>query len=218
METNKEKVFESIRREVVKYESEKRYRHTLSVYEESAALAKLFNLSDSDSFALEKAALVHDITKDFSGEKQLELCSRYGIRTDKKPDDPMPVMHQYTGAEFARELFGKDIIDDTVFSAVGCDTTGKVGMSLVDKLLFIADFIEPTRQYESCKELRRAFYNRCEDKKDNTDALAVVLDETIQMCIENTIVHLLQRRMEIEENVIPLWNSLLKSGGQNNGS
>jgi HD superfamily phosphohydrolase YqeK len=91
-------------------------------------------------------------------------------------------------------------------------------MSLVDKLLFIADFIEPTRQYESCKELRRAFYNRCEDKKDNTEALAVVLDETIQMCIENTIVHLLQRRMEIEENVIPLWNSLLKSGGQNNGS
>lgn len=212
-ETYREQVIEFLKSEVAKHESKERYEHSLSVLEEVSTLAKLFDLSKEDRFKLKKAAILHDITKDFSGEKQLELCAKYGIKTDKKPGDLMPIIHQDTGAAYALDLFGEGIVEKEVYSAISCHTTGKVGMSLMDKLLFVADYLEPTRRYETCKTARHNFYKKCCENKGNKEMLLKALDEAIIECIENTITVLLQRRYEIDERVIPLWNSLTSSGG-----
>ena len=212
-ETYREQVLEYLKSEVAKHESSERYEHTLSVLEEVGTLAKLFGLSKEDRFKLKKAAILHDITKDFSSEKQLELCAKYGIKTDKKPGDMMPIIHQDTGAAFALDLFGEGIVEKEVYSAISCHTTGKVGMTLMDKLLFVADYLEPTRRYETCKTARHNFYKKCIENKDNRDMLLKALDEAIEECIENTVTVLLQRRYEIDDRVIPLWNSLINSGG-----
>ena len=67
-ETYREQVIEYLKSEVAKHESSERYEHTLSVLEEVGTLAKLFGLSKEDRFKLKKAAILHDITKDFSSE------------------------------------------------------------------------------------------------------------------------------------------------------
>ncbi len=210
MEDERNQVLSYLKNEIKKYETESRYLHSYSVYEEATKLSQLFCMNDEDSFALKKAAIIHDITKDFSGEEQLKLCDKYGIKTNKKPSDPMPIMHQDTGCLFAREVFGNEIVDDKVFSAVGCHTTGKLGMNLIDKLLYLADFIEPKREHASCKELRQFFYDRCKEVK-NTEELLKILDESILFSLQSTLNHLTQRKREIDDRIIPLWNSLINS-------
>ena len=84
---------------------------------------------------------------------------------------------------------------------------------MIDKLLFIADYMEPTRRYETCKTARHNFYKKCCENKDNKEMLLKALDEAIEECIENTVTVLLQRRYKIDERVIPFWNSLINSGG-----
>ena len=133
--------YEYLKREIKKYENDNRVKHTLGVFEQALNLASIVGLNEEEKFQLGKAALLHDITKDFSGEKQIELCNKYGINPPKKMKDPMPTIHQDTGGYFAREKFGEGIVDNVVFSAITCHTTGKVGMSAIDKILFIPAFL-----------------------------------------------------------------------------
>ena len=149
---NNVEITEMLKSEVKKYQCEQRYLHTLSVYDECKKLADIFQISAEEREKLLCAALLHDITKDMDGKTQIELCNKYGIEPPKSEKDPMPTVHQDTGAFFAREKFGEEIVDDTVFYAIASHTTGREGMSNIDKMLFLADYIEPRRKYKSYKK------------------------------------------------------------------
>lgn len=136
--------------------SEKRFKHTLGVEREAVSLANIFIPEKVEK--LRVAALLHDITKECSNEKQIMLCLKYSIAELDRMRKSPKLYHAVTGAYVARELF-PEAVDDEVFDAIRYHTTGRRGMTLCEKLIYLADYIEDTRTFEDCVELRRFFYD-----------------------------------------------------------
>lgn len=145
---------------------EKRFRHTLGVEKEMRALARIYMPSEEPLAAV--AGLLHDITKELSLEGQLALVRKYEIAVSKEEMASAALLHAKTGAYFAQESY-PSVVSESVFSAILKHTTAEEEMSLLDKLLYLADFIEEGRSYPSCVSVRRAFYegiDRADDKLD----------------------------------------------------
>ena len=104
------------------------------------------------------AGLLHDITKNCGDDFQLELLGKYGFTSDSVLMSSKGVWHSVTGAFYIRDILG--INDPEIFDAVRYHTTGRSGMTLLDKVVYIADFIEPSRDYKDVDKVRRiAFEN-----------------------------------------------------------
>ena len=117
-----------------------------------------------------EAGILHDITKRCSCEEQLNLCEKYGIIIDNSERSNPRLLHARTGAALARELFGAD---DAVCEAIRWHTTGKPDMTLFEKILYLADYIEPTRDFDGIGPLRELAY------EDLDRAMALALKMTI---------------------------------------
>ncbi len=102
-----------------------------------------------------EAAILHDITKKMNREEQLRLCGKYSIMTDNVERQEPQLLHAKTGAALARELFG---IDDDIYNAILWHTTGRAGMTRLEKIIYLADAMEPTRDYPGVEELRAAAF------------------------------------------------------------
>lgn len=137
----------------------KRYAHTLGVYRECEYLAEKCGLSQKERDDLLTSALLHDIAKQLPIDKQKNICTRHG--TDMRGATEA-TLHQLSGAEYARELLGEDIVNDAVYSAINKHTTGGESMSLTDKLLFIADYTEDGRTQKICRDMREYLHENCE--------------------------------------------------------
>ena len=81
----------------------------------------------------------------------MKLCEKYGIINDAAEVANPKLLHAKTGAAFARELFG---IEDDIYGAIRWHTTGKPDMTLLEKIIYLADFVEPTRDFPGVEELR----------------------------------------------------------------
>lgn len=158
---------EELRREVRGRMSEKRYRHTLGVEKTAACLAERFG---EDVYQARTAALLHDLTKALDYEEQLKLCGRYGIITDYG-ENGKALLHADTAAALARQEFG---VSEETAQAVAYHTTGAPGMTALDKIVYLADCIEPGREYPGVEKLRRL----C--KKDLDQAMICSLRQSIE--------------------------------------
>ena len=145
-----------IRRRVRTMMSEKRYLHTLGVERECASLARIFAPEKCER--LRAAALLHDITKEYTPEKHAEFCEKYALDVSESMKKNPKLYHAFTGAHLAKALFPEST-DEKVFDAITYHTTGRRGMTLCDMLLYLADYIEDTRTFEDCVRLRRYFYD-----------------------------------------------------------
>lgn len=130
--------------------NENRYRHSLGTMEEAAALAKIYG-ADEQKATL--AGLLHDITKDLTKKEHLEL-----IRESGKTEDPDEIcckglLHAVTAPIVLEKELG--ISDPEILSAVRLHTRAKPNMTLLEKILYIADFTEPTRVYADADFYRR---------------------------------------------------------------
>ena len=141
-----------LREEAYAMLKKKRVDHVKGCEKEAMKLAMRFG-ADPDKAAV--AAILHDITKSLDLTNQLILCSRYGIICDDIEKNSPSLLHSKTGACRARELFD---IDQTVFDAIWWHTTGRPDMSLMEKVIYLADYIEPTRDFEGIEKLRTAVY------------------------------------------------------------
>ncbi len=131
----------------------KRVPHVLGTEQEAISLAKRWGLSAEDAA---EAAICHDITKRLGLEEQLRLCARYGIMADNYESVSEKLLHAKTGAELAQDLFG---LTDEVAEAIRWHTTGRAGMNELQQIIYLADYIEPTRSgFEGLEELRKAAY------------------------------------------------------------
>jgi nicotinate-nucleotide adenylyltransferase len=130
----------------------KRIPHVLGTEREAVRLAKRWNCDDDEA---RPAALLHDITKKLNYAEQLLLCERYGIITDSVERRTEKLLHAKTGAYVAYHEFGAS---SDVFQAIYWHTTGKADMSMLEKILYIADYIEPTRNFTDLSELRSLAY------------------------------------------------------------
>ena len=130
------------------YLSEYRFAHTTGCESQAVLLAMHWG-EDPDTAAI--AGILHDITKDMPKDKQLLLCEKYGIILDNYEKENPALLHARTGAALARDLFG---ISDEIYEAIRWHTTGKPDMTAMEKIIYLADFTEPTRDFEGVDVLR----------------------------------------------------------------
>ena len=145
--------FAWLRKRAYSYLKPKRVAHVQGVEEEAVRLAERWG-ADRDSAA--EAAICHDITKALDRDAQLRLCEKYAIMTDELERASEKLLHAKTGAAFAADLFG---LSDDVALAIRFHTTGRPGMTLLEQITYLADYIEPNRSgFAGLTELRRTCY------------------------------------------------------------
>ena len=168
----------------------KRYKHTVGTAETAVKLAGLYG---SDALKAETAALLHDIAREFSGKRILELCRENSIDIDDIEKVGPDLLHGKLAAGLARQRYGGK--DSEILNAIRFHTTGRGKMSILDKIIFIADMIEPGRDFPGVTELREMAF------KD--------LDRAVLAGLDSTIRYVLDRGLLIHPNSIEARNSLL---------
>lgn len=201
-----ERRLSEIREALPLYEDARRLEHTMGVYRECVWFAKKFELPEDELYTVCASALLHDITKNLSDTQAMEVCKRHNII----PPSAAAVMHQYTGAPFAKEIFGSDIVTEAVASAISCHTTGKQGMSMTDKILFVADFTEAGRKYRSCQDIREYLHRECEKiNRNEKTALSRLLNDTVKRIVGFTVTYLIEKGKPIDPDMILAWNAMI---------
>lgn len=141
-----------LRAAALSYLKNKRIPHVLGTEQEAMRLAERYG---ADVEKARVAALLHDCTKKLNMEEQLALCGQYGIALDELESKALKLLHAKTGAEVARDVFG---VDDEIYRAIWWHTTGHANMTLLEKIIYLADYMEPTRDFPGVEELRKACY------------------------------------------------------------
>lgn len=161
---------------------QKRVPHVMGVEEEAVRLAERWG---ADPMLARRAAILHDCTKYLELEDQLALCEQYKVELDPLEQQMVKLLHSKTGACIARWIFGEP---DEVYEAIYWHTTAKADMTLLEKIIYMADYIEPNRDFEGVDRLRRLSY---ED-----------LDKALLLGVETTIQEMQERRQPIHQKTI----------------
>ncbi|MDO5345699.1 MAG: bis(5'-nucleosyl)-tetraphosphatase (symmetrical) YqeK [Lachnospiraceae bacterium] len=128
-----------------------RYRHTLGVMYTSAALAMRYG---ADLEKAQVAGLLHDCAKCIPNDKKRKLCEKYNIPITRVESNAPFLLHSKLGAYLAKEKYG--IQDEEILQAIIWHTTGKPDMTLLEEIVFLADYIEPMRwKAENLAEIRQ---------------------------------------------------------------
>ncbi|RKU07445.1 hypothetical protein C6501_17755 [Candidatus Poribacteria bacterium] len=180
--------------EIQRYLSEKlvpeRYTHVLSVQETAVALARCHN---ANVWKTNLAALLHDVVKWMSDDQLYSAAACCEIELDPIEKIMPALLHAIVGVKYAIELF--DITDLEILEAIRNHTTGNASMGLTAKLIYVADFAEPTREYKEAAQVR---------------ALAETeLDQAVHNVARYKIDYLLQKGWVIHPNTILAYNSTL---------
>lgn len=190
-----------------------RYLHTLGVERECASLAEIFSLPEEEKRELCEAALLHDITKQKTQNEQKALYEKFGEPYGAEEENSPKILHAVTGAYVARETY-PSIVTDRIFRAIRLHTAGAPDMTLFDKLLYLADYIEPGRTYEDCVQLRRAFYDGVEALRAQAGglsrgALTRLLDQTVLTSFQYTLQDLLKHQSYVYLPTVAARNAFL---------
>ena len=162
---------------VIRLLNPNRIAHVLGCRDTAVELAKHWGADMTDAA---RAGILHDITKAIDGPLQLTLCEAYGkILSDFSRRYPK-TLHALTGSLVAERIFGEN---ENVVSAIEHHTTGKADMSLLEKIIYLADYIEPNRTIPGVEELRRLSY---------TD-----LDAAMKLGLQMTLEHLNRQGAEV---------------------
>ncbi len=129
-----------LQKKVKKCLDKERYRHTLGVAYTASALAMRYGEDTEKAFI---AGLLHDCAKCIPNDEKYELCREYGIELSKSEQEIPSLVHAKLGAYLAANRYG--IEDEDIIASVRSHTTGEPGMSLLQKIIFAADYIEPNR-------------------------------------------------------------------------
>lgn len=136
---------------------ENRRSHVLGCEETAAALALRWGYPEQDA---RRAAMLHDVTKALSIEEQLILCDKYGIILDDIEKTNESLLHAKSGAAYASEIFGQS---PEICSAIRWHTTGRPEMTLFEKIIYLADYIEPTRTFPGVEGLRNLSFENLDE-------------------------------------------------------
>ena len=145
-----------------------RVKHVLGCRDTAVELAKAWGADPVDAG---RAGLLHDITKALDGELQLTLCGAYGKLLDDFSRKYPKTLHALTGSLVARRIFGEN---NAVVSAIEFHTTGKADMSLLEAIIYVADYMEPNRDFPGVERLRELAYT------DIRGALKLGLEMTLE--------------------------------------
>ncbi|MBQ7098853.1 MAG: nicotinate (nicotinamide) nucleotide adenylyltransferase [Oscillospiraceae bacterium] len=168
---------EELETEVVSLLNRNRVAHVLGCRDCAIELARLYGENETDAA---RAGLLHDITKAIDGPLQLTLCAEYGMILDTFSRSFPKTLHALTGSLVARRIFGEN---ENVVSAICHHTTGRANMTLLEKIIYIADYVERNRNFPGVEEMRRLAY---------TD-----LDAAVLMGLESAVAHVKRQGQEL---------------------
>ncbi len=152
-----------------KAQDAKRFAHTLGVEFTAAALAMKYQADVTDA---QIAGLLHDCAKCLTDEKRVSICEKHRIpMTDIERRNPF-LLHAKVGEYLAREKYG--ITNPDILNAIRFHTTGRENMSLLERIVFVADYIEPgRRQAPNLTEIRQLAFT------DLDAAMLKILEDTL---------------------------------------
>ena len=185
--------------------SGKRMVHTLEVERMAARLCTLFCPEETNM--LRAAALLHDITKEMKTPEQLALCAEYGVDRTRGDELAPKCFHAVTAAALIPHLY-PEFAHPTVINAVRWHTTGHAGMTLTEKLIYLADYIDESRTFPDCVTLRTMFWSRNPERMSMPERLEL-LRTVLITSYDMTITGLINDEVPISPDTILARNELL---------
>ena len=165
----KDLTIEQLRETVVGLLKADRVAHVLGCYQTAVELARIWGADETDAA---RAGLLHDITKALDGPLQIDLCQYYGVALDAFQTQNPKTLHALTGSLVAERIFGENA---AVVEAIRSHTTGKPNMNMLEKIIYVADYMEPNRSFPGVEALRTLAYT------DIDQALKMGLKMTLNM-------------------------------------
>lgn len=190
-------IYENIKSEIKLLLPEKRFEHSLNVEKEAVNLAKVYGC-DIDKARL--AAIAHDYAKSYQDQELIKMAQYYGIKIDEIQLHSPQLLHGPVAACILSEKMG--VKDQDILNAVTYHTTGRINMSLLEKIIYLADVIEPGRYFPGINEIRNTALNN--------------IDYSLLMACNSTLVYITQRNFLIHPLTIEFRNSILLKGGEVN--
>lgn len=184
---SEEEITEYIRKNL----TEHRFMHSLSVKDTAIKLAEIYN---EDKEKAKIAGLVHDCAKFVKDEKMLSICKKNGYEIDEVSKRMPNILHGHVASFIAKESMG--INDEDVLNSIAYHTTGRINMSTLEKIIYLADYIEPLRDFPGVNEIRKIAY--CDD-----------LDKALIMSFNNTIKYIVDRNQLLHKDTIEARNYML---------
>ncbi|MBQ9742704.1 MAG: bis(5'-nucleosyl)-tetraphosphatase (symmetrical) YqeK [Ruminococcus sp.] len=170
--------------------SNRRYTHSVNV---AAAAVKLAKKYGCDVQKAELAGILHDITKETDAENQLQIINAGGIILDDVSKSSPQLYHAISGMVYCRDTLGID--DEDILNSIRYHTTARAGMSLLEKIIFTADFISDERDYEDVDVMRA----RCE----------VSLEEGMLYGLGFVIPDIVRKERAIHPDALSAYNELV---------
>ena len=168
---------DELERVVISLLKPSRVNHVLGCRDTAVELAKRWGADETDAA---RAGILHDITKALDGPLQLTLCAEYGTILDDFGKKYPKTLHALTGALVAERIFGEN---RAVVDAIRHHTTGKADMCLLEKIIYVADYLEPNRDFPGVEDLRKLAFSD--------------LDGALKFGLEMTLEHLKRQGSEV---------------------
>lgn len=172
---------------------EYRYHHSLCVADSARALAKKYGADAEKAYT---AGLLHDVTKNASKEEHASLCKKYNLELTPLEATSPKLWHAMTGALFVEYELG--VSDEEIITAVRYHTTGRANMSLLEKVIFTADFISADRSYSGVEEMRVFAQNS--------------LEQAMLEGLKFTIKELMDANRAIHPDTLSAYNDIVMKG------
>ncbi len=167
-----------------------RFQHSINVAEKSRELARRFGADENKAYL---AGLLHDICKNDSNEKMLQIFDAFGIILDNVQKRQQKLWHAVAGAAVIEHDL--QIKDRELIEAVRYHTTARANMTLLDKILYLADFVSADRDFEGVQALR--------------DSVNAGLDEGLRACLKFSVLDLCNRDKQIHPDTIDAYNQMV---------
>ena len=205
-----EQMLDALRLDMEKDMSPKRFRHTAEVEKMAVRLGELYFGNDSEMLMkLRAAALLHDMTKEYSSETHIFIMEKKGLPVEREDKLAPKTFHARTAAALIPDQYPQ-LACPEVISAVRYHTTGRAGMTLMEKIIYLADYIDMSRTFADCVTLRDYFFGK--DVKNMTEQERLRhLDETLILSFDMTVKGLIEEGRVVSADTFAARNYLISS-------
>ena len=200
-----EKMLDALRTDIESRMSPKRLGHTLEVEKMAVRLGELYAPDRINE--LRAAALLHDITKEYSIDYHIKICAERDVPLKVDALYAPKTLHAITAAALIPELYAQLATPD-VIGCVRWHTTGRADMTLLEKLIYLADYIDMSRTFEDCVRLRDAFWS-AEPEKMSIDERHSHLRRVLIMSYDMTMHALIEEGTPISTDTVEARNKLV---------
>ena len=174
---------------------DRRYNHSINVAKEAVTLAKLYGADEEKAYI---AGILHDITKELPIDEQLQIMQDGGIILDNVQKTAPKLWHGISGSVYIQTNPG--IKDPDIINAIRYHTTGRAGMSLLEKVIFVADFTSEERDYDGAEIMRQKSRES--------------LEEAMIFGFQFTLFDLTKRKLAIHPDEVFCYNDIILNEGK----